>query len=88
MLRGRLAKKARAAQLAALDALAAGTPRIVLATGRLVGEVFDHPALETLVFAMPVAWTGTLQQYAGRLHCDHAAKTGVRVLDYVDGGHL
>ncbi|MCP3712320.1 hypothetical protein M3I54_36180 [Paraburkholderia sp. CNPSo 3274] len=22
-----------------------------------------------------------------RLHCEHAGKTGVRVLDYVDGGH-
>ncbi len=87
MLPGRLAKKARAAQLAALDALAAGTPRVVLATGRLVGDVFDHPALETLVLAMPVAWKGTLQQYAGRLHCEHAGKTGVRVLDYVDRGH-
>lgn len=33
------------------------------------------------------AWKGTLQQYAGRLHRGHAGKTGVRVLDYVDGGH-
>ena len=36
---------------------------------------------------MPISWKGTLQQYAGRLHREHAAKTGVRVLDYVDGGH-
>ena len=36
---------------------------------------------------MPVARKGTLQQYAGRLHCEHAGNTGVRVLDYVDGGH-
>ena len=68
VLHGRLANKARVAQLAALDALAADTPRVVLATGRLVGEGFDHPALDTLVLAMPVAWKGTLQQYAGRLH--------------------
>ena len=87
VLHGRLAKKARVVQLAALDALAADTPRVVLATGRLVGEGFDHPALDTLVLAMPVAWKGTLQQYAGRLHREHAGKTGVRVLDYVDGGH-
>ncbi|MGF6439929.1 superfamily II DNA or RNA helicase [Paraburkholderia youngii] len=87
VLHGRLAKKARAAQLAALDALAGDTPRVVLATGRLVGEGFDHPALDTLVLAMPVAWKGTLQQYAGRLHREHAGKTGVRVIDYVDGGH-
>ncbi|WP_335641170.1 hypothetical protein [Burkholderia mayonis] len=36
---------------------------------------------------MPVAWKGTAQQCAGRLHREHASKTGVRVLDYVDGGH-
>lgn len=51
VLHGRLAKKARAAQLVALDALAAGTPRVVLATGRLVGEGVDHPALARLVLA-------------------------------------
>ncbi|MEQ0777890.1 helicase-related protein, partial [Paraburkholderia tropica] len=87
VLHGRLGRKARVAQLAALDALAGDTPRVVLATGRLVGEGFDHPALDTLVLAMPVAWRGTLQQYAGRLHREHAGKTGVRVIDYVDGGH-
>jgi superfamily II DNA or RNA helicase len=87
VLHGRLAKKARAAQFAVLDALADDAPRVVLATGRLVGEGFDHPALDTLVLAMPVAWKGTLQQYAGRLHREHAGKTGVRVLGYVDVGH-
>ncbi len=86
-LHGRLAKKVRASQLAALDALADDAPRVVLATGKLVGEGFDHPALDTLILAMPVAWKGTLQQYAGRLHREHAGKTGVRVIDYVDGGH-
>jgi superfamily II DNA or RNA helicase len=49
VLHGRLARKARAAQLAALNALADDAPRIVLATGKLVGEGFDHPALDTLV---------------------------------------
>ncbi|TDN58858.1 DEAD/DEAH box helicase [Paraburkholderia sp. BL10I2N1] len=87
VLHGRLTKKTRAAQLAALEALADDAPRVVLATGRLVGEGFDHPALDTLVLAMPVAWKGTLQQYAGRLHREHAGKTGVRVVDFVDGGH-
>lgn len=87
VLHGRLGRKARAAQLTALDTLASDAPRVVLATGRLVGEGFDHPALDTLVLAMPIAWKGTLQQYAGRLHREHAGKTGVRVLDYVDGGH-
>src|SRR5690606_26714186 len=59
----------------------------LLATGRLVGEGFDHPPLDTLVLAMPVSWKGTLQQYAGRLHRAHASKTDVRIIDFVDTGH-
>jgi len=59
----------------------------LLATGKLVGEGFDHPPLDTLVLAMPVSWKGTLQQYAGRLHREHATKTDVRIVDFVDTGH-
>ena len=62
-------------------------PRILLATGKLVGEGFDHPPLDTLVLAMPVSWKGTLQQYAGRLHREHATKTDFRIVDFVDTGH-
>ena len=61
--------------------------RILLATGKLVGEGFDHPPLDTLVVALPVSWKGTLQQYAGRLHREHASKTDVRIIDFVDTGH-
>ena len=39
------------------------------------------------MLAMPVSWKGTLQQYAGHLHRDHASKTDVRVIDVVDTGH-
>jgi len=52
--------------------------------GRLTGEGFDHPPLDTLVLAMPISWKGTLQQCAGRLHREHADKQGVRIYDYVD----
>lgn len=62
-------------------------PRVLLATGKLVGEGFDHPPLDTLVLAMPVSWKGTLQQYAGRLHREDANKTDVRIIDFVDTGH-
>ena len=34
-----------------------------------------------------VSWKGTLQQYAGRLHREHAAKTDVRIIDFVDTAH-
>jgi superfamily II DNA or RNA helicase len=87
VLHGRMSKKQRAAIIAELDALPADAPRILLATGKLVGEGFDHPPLDTLVLAMPVSWKGTLQQYAGRLHREHAGKTDVRIIDFVDTGH-
>jgi len=87
MLHGRMSKKQRAALITALDALPPDAPRVLLATGKLVGEGFDHPPLDTLVLAMPVSWKGTLQQYAGRLHREHACKTDVRIIDFVDTGH-
>jgi superfamily II DNA or RNA helicase len=87
VLHGRMSKKQRAALIAELDALPPDAPRVLLATGKLVGEGFDHPPLDTLVLAMPVSWKGTLQQYAGRLHREHASKTDVRIIDFVDTGH-
>ncbi|MGC9237605.1 MAG: TOTE conflict system archaeo-eukaryotic primase domain-containing protein [Thiomonas sp.] len=87
VLHGRMSKKQRAAMIAELDELPPEAPRILLATGKLVGEGFDHPALDTLVLAMPISWKGTLQQYAGRLHREHATKTDVRIIDFVDAGH-
>ncbi len=87
VLHGRLAKKQRTALVALLDDLAPDAPRVLLATGKLVGEGFDHPPLDTLVLAMPVSWKGTLQQYAGRLHREHAGKTNVKIIDFVDTGH-
>ena len=87
VLHGRIAKKQRATLIAELNALPPDAPRVLLATGKLVGEGFDHPPLDTLVLAMPVSWKGTLQQYAGRLHREHATKTDVRIIDFVDTGH-
>ena len=87
VLHGRIAKKQRAVLIAELGALPPDAPRVLLATGKLVGEGFDHPPLDTLVLAMPVSWKGTLQQYAGRLHREHATKTDVRIIDFVDTGH-
>ncbi len=59
--------------------------RVLLATGRYVGEGFDDARLDTLFLAMPISWRGTLQQYVGRLHRLHADKREVQVYDYVDG---
>ena len=87
VLHGRMSKKQRVALIAQLADLPPDAPRVLLATGKLVGEGFDHPPLDTLVLAMPISWKGTLQQYAGRLHREHATKTDVRVIDFVDAGH-
>ena len=86
-LHGRMSRKQRAALVSELDALPPGAPRVLLSTGKLIGEGFDHAPLDTLVLAMPISWKGTLQQYAGRLHREHADKTRVRVIDFVDAGH-
>jgi len=72
---------------AAKDLLAAIPPdqeRLVLATGRYVGEGFDDARLDTLFLALPISWKGTLVQYTGRLHRLHPGKSEVRIFDYVD----
>ena len=78
-LHGRMSMKQRTVLLAALEALPGDAPRVLLATGRLIGEGFDHPPLDTLMLAMPISWKGTLQQYAGRLHREHASKSEVLI---------
>jgi superfamily II DNA or RNA helicase len=87
VLDGRLSKKQRAAIFAELAELDESAPRVLLATGRLIGEGFDHPPLDTLVLAMPISWKGTLQQYAGRLHRVNTDKKDVRIYDYVEHNH-
>jgi len=83
-LHGRMSKKQRTAVIVELDALPGDAARILLATGKLVGEGFDHPPLDTLILSMPISWRGTLQQYVGRLHREHATKTNVKIIDFVD----
>ena len=60
--------------------------RLILATGRYLGEGFDDASLDTLFLTMPISWKGTLAQYVGRLHREHHAKREVIVYDYVDSG--
>jgi len=87
VLHGGLGRRQRSAALDALERLDATTPRCLLATGRLIGEGFDHPPLDTLVLAMPLAWRGTLEQYVGRLHRPSPGKRDVRVIDVDDSAH-
>ena len=58
--------------------------RVILATGRYIGEGFDDPRLDTLFVTLPVSWRGTIAQYVGRLHRLNEGKREVRVYDYAD----
>lgn len=58
--------------------------RVLLATGRYLGEGFDDARLDTLFLTLPVSWRGTIAQYVGRLHRLHDRKREVRVYDYAD----
>lgn len=81
VLRGGMgARERRAAE----TLLHASEARLVLSTGRFLGEGFDDSRLDTLFLVSPISWKGTLSQYVGRLHRDHEGKGEVRVYDYVD----
>ena len=70
--------------MARLAAIPEDEERLIIATGRYIGEGFDDNRLDTLFLAMPVSWKGTLVQYAGRLHRLNPEKTEVRIYDYLD----
>jgi superfamily II DNA or RNA helicase len=83
VLRGGMSATERKASQAALR-VSDDEERLILATGRYIGEGFDDQRLDTLFLTMPISWKGTLAQYVGRLHRQHAGKTEVLVVDYVD----
>jgi superfamily II DNA or RNA helicase len=78
---GRKQRKAVAAQLAVAPP---GEGRLLIATGKYLGEGFDDARLDTLFLGMPISWRGTLAQYAGRLHRLHDQKRDVLIYDFAD----
>jgi superfamily II DNA or RNA helicase len=84
VLKGGATAKTRRDVMAQLAAIPADEERLLLATGRYIGEGFDDARLDTLFLAMPVSWKGTLVQYTGRLHRMSPGKTEVRIYDYLD----
>jgi hypothetical protein len=66
VLKGGMGKKQRQALAEALAAVSEVEQRVILATGSYIGEGFDDARLDTLFFALPISWRGTLQQYVGR----------------------
>ena len=67
-----------------IDELKQGRVRILIATGQLIGEGFDHPGLSTLFLATPVRFSGRVLQYLGRVLRPIQDLKRARVYDYVD----
>jgi superfamily II DNA or RNA helicase len=84
VLRGGMGTRQRRETAEKLAGIPDDEERLVLATGRFVGEGFDDARLDTLFLTLPVSWKGTLVQYAGRLHRNYHGKSEVRIFDYVD----
>jgi superfamily II DNA or RNA helicase/very-short-patch-repair endonuclease len=84
VLRGGATPKEARAILERLAAIGENEERVLLATGKYIGEGFDDARLDTLFLTMPVSWRGTIAQYAGRLHRLHDCKREVQIYDYAD----
>ncbi len=84
LLSGSNSKKEHKEILKQMNQVAPKESMILVATGKLIGEGFDYPRLDTLIMATPVAWKGVVEQYAGRLNRDYDGKKSVIIYDYVD----
>lgn len=84
VLRAGMGAKQRKAVSGKLAAIPHHEERVVIATGKYVGEGFDDPRLDTLFLTLPVSWRGTVAQYAGRLHRLFDGKREVQIYDYAD----
>ena len=84
LLSGSNSKKEHKEILKQMSQVTPGESMILVATGKLIGEGFDYPRLDTLIMATPVAWKGVVEQYAGRLNRDYDGKKSVIIYDYVD----
>jgi superfamily II DNA or RNA helicase len=84
VMKGGMSQKQRRLLAEKFAAIPAEEERVIVATGRYVGEGFDDARLDTLFLSLPVSWRGTLAQYAGRLHRLHQSKKEVIIYDYAD----
>ena len=84
VLSGGMGRKQRILLLDQLINIPEDEERLIIATGRYLGEGFDDARLDTLFLALPIAWRGTVAQYAGRLHRNYDRKSEVIIYDYVD----
>ena len=84
ILKGGMGKKQLAGIMANIQNVPLTENRIILATGKYLGEGFDLPCLDTLFLVFPFSWKGTLIQYTGRLNRTYYGKKEIQVYDYVD----
>lgn len=84
VLRAGMGKKQRLALTARLASIPPNEARVILATGKHVGEGFDDARLDALFLTLPVSWRGTVAQYAGRPHRLYDGKRHVCIYDYAD----
>lgn len=84
LLRGGMGARQRREIIQRLEEIPDQEERVLVATGRYIGEGFDDARLDTLFLTMPISWRGTLAQYVGRLHRIHPEKREVLVYDYLD----
>ena len=85
ILEGTMTTKQRRQALARVGELRENKRKVMLmATASLIGEGFDLPALDTLVFATPLSFEGRLIQYAGRIHRESEDKKSAQIIDFVD----
>jgi superfamily II DNA or RNA helicase len=67
-----------------LHRLNAGQVNVLIATGQLIGEGFDHKQLAILFLTTPIRFSGRVVQYLGRILRPSKSKSKARVYDYVD----
>ena len=84
VFRGGMGRKQRQALYDQLASIHDSEERLLIATGKYLGEGFDDARLDTLFLTLPISWRGTLAQYAGRLHRLHYNKKEVKIYDYTD----
>ena len=85
VLDGSLTNKQRRESLSRVAELRAEKKKVLLmATASLIGEGFDLPELDTLIFSTPLSFEGRLIQYAGRIHRESADKKSAQIIDFVD----
>jgi superfamily II DNA or RNA helicase len=72
------------ARAEALEAIRERNARVLVATGQLIGEGFDLPAMSVLFLTTPIRFDGRVIQYLGRVLRPAPGKSHAIVYDYRD----